>query len=386
MKTKTETKGIAEFAGVDGRTVGAALEASVRARGHEAVRNLYDLAAWANARWYGGKLGRAAILVTPPSSPRAHGDYIAAEVHGMESRIRIAPKTAAKGFRFAAATLLHDLAHAATWELEHDGEDGYEGHGPRFAARCNVMGGELGLSPCAAKGRGAKGGELMQKAARWPLWSEDSDAVFAAGLAKLLRESSAGDDAARGGVSPVVLVAMADALELERSAALEALDKARAEAAAEAAAAVARGEAEAAEAAEAEAAEAEGETVESLRAALAEAREELAATREELEAEKSRAAELEAEAERAAALSDAISSSASETLVEERDTREALDRFRAVMVERLEAARVAVATLRSQKIGGGRAQQARATLAALQGVWAASFGDGETGAEAEAGE
>lgn len=141
-----------------------AIRARVDAVGAEAPRAVYAMFDWFNARHFAGALAAPLILITPAGSPRALGDYIGRDEHGLTSRIRIPPSTFARGWRHTFATLLHEMVHAWAHEVAHDGEPGYRGHGPVFAGKCTAIGAEYGWPEVAPKGRGGKA-----KAECWPL-------------------------------------------------------------------------------------------------------------------------------------------------------------------------------------------------------------------------
>jgi hypothetical protein len=141
-----------------------ATRAVVEVFGGEAPRALYHAFDRFNADYFGGELGAPLLFVMQTSSPRAFGDYCGRDVHGLRSRVRIAPAVLARGERFAMDVLLHEMVHAWQSEVDGDTEDGYRGHGPRFAARCNEIGGTLGLAPVGVKGRRG-----LPDCARWPL-------------------------------------------------------------------------------------------------------------------------------------------------------------------------------------------------------------------------
>jgi hypothetical protein len=92
------------------------------------------------------------------------GDYIDKDVHGIQSRVRLAVKVFDHGHLFALDVLLHELIHAWQAEVVHDREMGYRGHGPKFAAKCNEIGAMLGLPPVGVKGR-----DGLPDCAQWPM-------------------------------------------------------------------------------------------------------------------------------------------------------------------------------------------------------------------------
>lgn len=121
--------------------------------GSELAQLLYKSFAELNAEHFGGDLGSPMILITQAESARTLGDYTPRDVHGLESRIRIAPHAAKRGALFALDVLLHEMVHAWQHELDEDLENGYRGHGPRFAKKCTEIGAKLGLGPVGVKGR-----------------------------------------------------------------------------------------------------------------------------------------------------------------------------------------------------------------------------------------
>lgn len=145
------------------RRVHEAMETTVEQSGTAAPRALYAAFRKFNAEHFGGKLG-APLIWIGACSPRALGDYCGRDVHGLESRIRISDAAIRRGVEFATWVLLHEMVHAWCHEVEKDGERGYRGHGPKFAAKCNEIGRTYGFRECAAKGR-RKG---MPECAQWP--------------------------------------------------------------------------------------------------------------------------------------------------------------------------------------------------------------------------
>lgn len=135
------------------RTPHVATGEIVQQHGQPAAQLLYKAFQEYNARFFGGNLGAPLVLITNPKSARTLGDYIARDVHGLESRIRIAPRVMERGPLFALDVLLHEMVHAWQEEIEEDGEDGYRGHGPKFAAKCTEIGAQLGLPAVGVKGR-----------------------------------------------------------------------------------------------------------------------------------------------------------------------------------------------------------------------------------------
>lgn len=138
----------------DERAVHVALKASVEARGDDAPRVLYDAFEVFNRACFEDKLGPPCILVSPPGSPRALGDYSPRDMHGLTSRIRIAPHVFARGLREAIGTLVHEMIHAWCSEVLGDLEKGYRGHGPKFASKANEISQQYGFPEVFPHGRG----------------------------------------------------------------------------------------------------------------------------------------------------------------------------------------------------------------------------------------
>ncbi len=96
----------------DARAPHVATGAVVETQGGLAAQRLYAAFGKYNARFFGGKLGAPLVLITQAQSLRTLGDYVARDVMGLESRIRIAPAAVRRGRRFAADVLLHEMIHA----------------------------------------------------------------------------------------------------------------------------------------------------------------------------------------------------------------------------------------------------------------------------------
>jgi hypothetical protein len=141
-----------------------ATRAVVELLGAEAPRALYRAFDAFNAEHFAGQLGAPLLFITQTASPRALGDYCGRDVHGLRSRIRVAPKALDLGEAFATDVLLHEMVHAWQSEVDGDPEAGYKGHGPRFAAKCNEIGARLGLPPVGVKGRHG-----LPDCAQWPM-------------------------------------------------------------------------------------------------------------------------------------------------------------------------------------------------------------------------
>ncbi|HKP55476.1 MAG TPA: SprT-like domain-containing protein [Polyangiales bacterium] len=141
-----------------------ATSAVVDAAGTDFARAVYALFQEFNARFFAGALAAPLVLITQANSARTLGDYAARDIHGLESRIRIAPASAKRGLLFTADVLLHEMVHAWQHEVDGETEAGYRGHGPRFAQKCNEIGAALGLPSVGVKGRAG-----LPDSAHWPL-------------------------------------------------------------------------------------------------------------------------------------------------------------------------------------------------------------------------
>ncbi|UQA59980.1 SprT-like domain-containing protein [Polyangium aurulentum] len=139
---------------IDPRAPAHAVRQLVQQEGRQAPRTLYESFDAYNAEHFGGALKQSLILLTAPASPRAEGDYVAQDVHGIPSRIRIAPRFERIGILYLQDILLHEMIHAWQAEVMDDLENGYRGHGPKFCQKANEIGARLGLGPVAPKGRG----------------------------------------------------------------------------------------------------------------------------------------------------------------------------------------------------------------------------------------
>jgi hypothetical protein len=148
----------------DIRATHRAAAVSVRKHGTEPAQLLLEAFERFNAAYFGNRLAAPLVLIMNPTSARAYGDYCAKDVHGLESRIRVAPRVFAKGHLFVLDVLLHEMVHAFCNEVLRDQEPGYRGHGPVFARACNTIGELLGLPPVAEKGRRG-----LPDCAQWPL-------------------------------------------------------------------------------------------------------------------------------------------------------------------------------------------------------------------------
>jgi len=141
-----------------------ATRASVERDGEDAPRLCYLAFDYFNRVHFADRLAPPMILLTPPGSNRAVGDYTPRDPHGIASRIRISPTVARDpDSRLMIATVLHEMIHAHGHEIEHDNEAGYRGHGPRFCRTANEIAQHYGFAECAPKGRGG-----LANPAHWP--------------------------------------------------------------------------------------------------------------------------------------------------------------------------------------------------------------------------
>jgi len=145
------------------RSVHRELAQLVEHEGTEAPRRLFEVYRQHNAKHFAGKLGEPFVMLMTPSSPRALGDYQGKDPHGIYSRIRVRPNVLKKGAKFTDDVLLHEMVHAWCNEIVGDPEEGYKGHGPEFARKCNAIGETLGLAKVFARGRGGP------NCAQWPM-------------------------------------------------------------------------------------------------------------------------------------------------------------------------------------------------------------------------
>jgi hypothetical protein len=169
-RTSKRSGGVAEvLAGLGGadaleRAPHVTTRAVVDVHGMEIVRELYAAFDRLNEAHFEGRLAPPLILVAHTSSPRALGDHCDRDVHGLRSRIRVHPKILERGLLFALDILLHEMVHTWQGEIAGDLEEGYRGHGPLFAGRCNAIGQSFGLPEVSPKGRHGK-----PDCAQWPL-------------------------------------------------------------------------------------------------------------------------------------------------------------------------------------------------------------------------
>ncbi len=145
--------------------VALALRSAVARDGTLSAKNLFAAYEAINQTFFGGALPPATLLWTAPGSPRTYADHKAVDEHGIRFRIRMSPSIQKYGLRFIVDVVMHEMVHAACHYFDHDGEPGYRGHGPKFAARCNAIGEVLGLAKVAAKGKRAGKPDCAQ----WPL-------------------------------------------------------------------------------------------------------------------------------------------------------------------------------------------------------------------------
>lgn len=165
-----------------------ATRALVEAEGEPAAKDLYDLFETFNRRFFDGRLEQALILIIETTSRRSLADYVAKDPQGLRSRIRLPPRVAFNtvyGPRLAADALLHEMIHAWQFEIEDDQENGYRGHGPKFAAKCNEIGAALGLGEVSEKGRRG-----LPDCAHWPCCVRPPDYYATAWQAPTRRPSA----------------------------------------------------------------------------------------------------------------------------------------------------------------------------------------------------
>lgn len=165
------------------RRVHRALRRTVTRDGEDMPKFLYACFAMFNAAFFDNRLGEPMILISPPTSARAEGDYTKKDLHGLTSRIRLAPNMLRHGVRWIVATLLHEMVHAWAHEVNGDTEESYRGHGPKFAAKCNEIGEQLGFPTVAPKGRKGRH-EKTHNAAHWPELPEGDDRFVKPGKEK----------------------------------------------------------------------------------------------------------------------------------------------------------------------------------------------------------
>jgi hypothetical protein len=128
------------------------------------VRQLYAAFDEFNRAYFNGALREPILLVAATSSPRSLGEHVDRDRQGLRSVIRLSPHVLERGMLFARDVLLHEMIHTWQGEIIEELEEGYRGHGPRFAERCNTIGAKLELPPVSAKGRGGRA-----DCAQWPI-------------------------------------------------------------------------------------------------------------------------------------------------------------------------------------------------------------------------
>jgi len=131
--------------------------------GNESAQALYVLADVYDTLYFGETLGQVFVEIGSPGSPNALATCEFRTPEGVAAKLRIAPSVVADSAELAADALLHEMIHM--WQAVSDNlEPGYEGHGPKFAAKCNEIGAILGLPPVGVKGR-----DGLPNCAQWPL-------------------------------------------------------------------------------------------------------------------------------------------------------------------------------------------------------------------------
>lgn len=148
---------------LEARNPHRAVAAHVAEFGDDTAKALYLEAIKLNALYFGGKLGDILIEIAAPASPAALATHQPRTPEGLACVIRIAPSVVACGPNLANDALLHEMIHV--WQTETDNrEPGYQGHGPKFAGKCNEIGAVLGLEPVVHRAR-----DGQKDCAQWPL-------------------------------------------------------------------------------------------------------------------------------------------------------------------------------------------------------------------------
>lgn len=152
-----------DFNHLPARAPHKAMAVHVAEFGTEAAQDLYASAREFNQTYFGGQLAEVFIEIASPGSPNAYATHQPRTPEGVACMVRIAPSVVTANREFALDCLLHEMIHV--WQSETDNrEPGYQGHGPKFAAKCNEIGAKLGLPEVAAKGKDGK-----PDCAQWPL-------------------------------------------------------------------------------------------------------------------------------------------------------------------------------------------------------------------------
>ncbi|WP_044884564.1 MULTISPECIES: SprT-like domain-containing protein [Frankia] len=149
------------------------------AAGRDDLKQLHELWATYNVRYYGGAMAPPYILLDEPSVPRRYGQFAARGGLGGRGQIMIRPSLLAGTHphlrdadettrrRFVADVLLHESIHQWQHEVAGRTDRGYHGHGPAFRDRANEIGAALGLPPVrTAKRRGPDAD--LPSCAQWP--------------------------------------------------------------------------------------------------------------------------------------------------------------------------------------------------------------------------
>jgi hypothetical protein len=151
------------------RTVHAAMASTVQEAGDDVARAMYVKARQFNDLYFDGALTALLVEITAPASPRALATHQPRTPEGVDCVIRIAPGVVSGGPLVWEDVLLHEMIHV--WQAETGNQEpGYQGHGPKFAAKCNEIGAKLELPPVGVKGRGKDAsGAKLPNCAQWPL-------------------------------------------------------------------------------------------------------------------------------------------------------------------------------------------------------------------------
>jgi hypothetical protein len=149
---------------------------------HKAVlERLYRHWGSINGGHFAGECIEPTLDLKEPKSTKLLGLYATIGGHGQPGEILIRPslvtgkhKLLREGDEFAEGrmryvedVLLHESVHQYCWEVLHDIEPSYKGHGPVFAGECNRIGEALGLAEVRpAKARGPL--KELPSCADWP--------------------------------------------------------------------------------------------------------------------------------------------------------------------------------------------------------------------------
>jgi len=135
------------------------------------LTDLYNCWEEWNKRFFSARLALPHLCIDP-TPPRCLGDTRSWTGSGAEIQITISQAVVfgshrvvvnrwpAEGTkRFIRDILAHEMIHQYQFEVSGNHEAGYRGHGPEFAARCNCIGEEWGLTPVMPRRRGRRDAE-----------------------------------------------------------------------------------------------------------------------------------------------------------------------------------------------------------------------------------